>query len=204
VWPIKTSIFFLSFVAACALSLVCPIVGIVNYMMVIAGAAFAIILAPRACRKRVYASLIVGAIGAYSLTDTYFVDRMNSLLRPDEFASDSAIQGRLELWQAARDMFFENPLGVGVGRGGILLVDLPGVLQIAPMRRARQTNGESRGNPVADLRLPAFEGHLPRGRRLYGPIVYRVVLVDSGIPGLPAAFCHTGGRRFGTDPGLAG
>jgi O-antigen ligase len=41
---------------------------------------------------------------------------MNTVLRPERFASDSTIQGRLELWAAAGKMFSEHPLGVGVGR----------------------------------------------------------------------------------------
>ena len=33
-WPVKTCLFFFGFIGACALSVVYPIVGIVNYMMI--------------------------------------------------------------------------------------------------------------------------------------------------------------------------
>jgi O-antigen ligase len=81
-----------------------------------AGAVVAVMLAPKGWRKRIYALMIIAAIGAYHLTDGYFWERMQTVMRPADYGDDSAIQARLELWQAAWLMFKDHPLGVGVGQ----------------------------------------------------------------------------------------
>jgi O-antigen ligase len=86
------------------------------FVGLIAGAAVALILAPRGRRGRVYATLAVGACCAFSLTDSHFWDRMNTIVRHNHSSADSTVASRLELWTIATNMFVDHPLGVGVGR----------------------------------------------------------------------------------------
>lgn len=86
------------------------------FIAIIAGAVCAVLLAPRSRRTRVYGGLVVGLFGALWLTDGYFWERMDSVLKPTEYHQDATIQTRLELWHVAGEMFYDHPLGVGVGR----------------------------------------------------------------------------------------
>ena len=86
------------------------------FVGLLAGGVFALLLVPRGWRLKIYGSLICGCIGALSLTDAHFWERMDTILRPADYASDGAIQSRLELWTVAQEMFLDHPFGVGVGR----------------------------------------------------------------------------------------
>jgi len=81
-----------------------------------AGLVVAVLLAPKGWRRRIYGLMILAALGAYKLTDGYFWERMQTVLRPTEYGEDSTIQARLELWHAAWLMFKDYPMGVGVGQ----------------------------------------------------------------------------------------
>lgn len=80
------------------------------------GAAVAVLLAPRKRRMRVYSLLLVGAIGAGFLVDDRFWNRMSTMTDSKRYDNDTTIQSRLELWTVAASMFFDHPLGVGVGQ----------------------------------------------------------------------------------------
>lgn len=81
-----------------------------------AGAAAALLLAPQGWRKRIYLTLLLAGIGGFCLTDGHFWERMRTVVQPKEYANDSTIQARLELWRASLEMFLDHPLGVGVGQ----------------------------------------------------------------------------------------
>ncbi len=86
------------------------------FVGLLAGGAIALMMVPRGWRLKTYSAIIVGCIGAFSLADQHFWDRMTTIMRPDDYASDGAIQSRIELWTVAREMFLDHPFGVGVGR----------------------------------------------------------------------------------------
>ena len=86
------------------------------FVGLVVGGAVAAIMAPRRRRGRVYIALIVGAIGAYSLTDEHFWERMSTLARSTATEDDDTIRSRMELWIVARRMIIDHPLGVGVGK----------------------------------------------------------------------------------------
>jgi hypothetical protein len=58
----------------------------------------------------------LGLGGIWARTDDGFVHRLETLVRPQQFAVDQTIQSRIELWTVARSMFQDHPFGVGVGR----------------------------------------------------------------------------------------
>ncbi len=86
------------------------------FVGLLVGGCIALLMVPKGWRLKIYASLIVVCIGAMSLSDHHFWERMTTILHPADYASDGAIQSRIELWTVAREMFFEHPFGVGVGR----------------------------------------------------------------------------------------
>ena len=86
------------------------------FVGLIAGACVALILAPRTRRIRVYSLLVVGALGLGLLADNRFWNRMSTMTDARRFDRDTTIQSRLELWTIAASMFFDHPLGVGIGQ----------------------------------------------------------------------------------------
>ncbi|MCB9849903.1 MAG: O-antigen ligase family protein [Phycisphaerales bacterium] len=86
------------------------------FVGLIAAGIVGVLLAPRGVRLRIYGTLIVAGFGAYSLTDSYFWERMNTVLKPKDYGQDATIQTRVELWQTAWQMFSDHPMGVGVGQ----------------------------------------------------------------------------------------
>ncbi len=81
-----------------------------------AGLAVALIMAPRGRKGRIYVALSIGMIGAFSLTDGHFWNRMSTVAQPAEYSTDDTIESRFELWTVAGMMFADHPLGVGVGK----------------------------------------------------------------------------------------
>ena len=69
----------------------------------------------RVYRKQIVVGLVVGLVGALSLTDRAFWERM-STLESDKVEEDASAQSRLEAWKVALRMWGDYPLGVGVGR----------------------------------------------------------------------------------------
>ncbi|NOX59585.1 MAG: hypothetical protein GXP29_12125 [Planctomycetes bacterium] len=86
------------------------------FVGLLAGGIVALLMVPRGWRLKTYASLAVGCIGAVSLADQHFWNRMDTIVRPSEYSDDGAIQSRIELWTVAGEMFLDHPFGVGVGR----------------------------------------------------------------------------------------
>lgn len=86
------------------------------FVGLLAGGIIAMMMVPRGWRLKMYASIIFACIGAGSLADAHFWDRMKTILHPAEYATDGAIQSRIELWTVAQEMFLDHPFGVGVGR----------------------------------------------------------------------------------------
>jgi O-antigen ligase len=71
------------------------------------------ILAKGSFRVKVCFYLLIGAIGAYSLTNEYFWARAETIeLNPDEASAAS----RFDLWRAGLAMWADHPFGVGAGR----------------------------------------------------------------------------------------
>ena len=67
-------------------------------------------------RKKIVALIIVGIIGAVSLTDDRFWERMGTIGVEEEFGErDLSAQHRLDAWHGAWLMVQDYPLGVGVG-----------------------------------------------------------------------------------------
>jgi O-antigen ligase len=75
----------------------------------------AIVYAPKRHRRWVTIVLILGAIGGFILSDDWFWIRMGTILETGEERDQSAAI-RLIIWEAAWDLFKDNPLGVGVGQ----------------------------------------------------------------------------------------
>ncbi len=68
-------------------------------------------------RKKIIALIIVGIIGAVSLTDDMFWERMGTITVEEEFGErDMSAQNRLYVWHGAWQMAQDYPLGVGVGK----------------------------------------------------------------------------------------
>lgn len=80
-----------------------------------AGIVVAVLLAPRKRRYRIYAALSVGLLCAFALTDGYYWDRMGTLTDQEALNADAAAVSRAEINVAGVQMFFDHPLGVGVG-----------------------------------------------------------------------------------------
>jgi len=85
------------------------------FLGLLAGLIAALLLVPKVRRYRIYLLFAVGMIGAYSLTDQHFWDRMATLSDRRTLDRDMAAVSRKEIWQAAQEMFWHYPLGVGPG-----------------------------------------------------------------------------------------
>ncbi len=80
-----------------------------------AGTIAAVLLVPKVKRYRIYILLVLGGVAAYSLTDEHFLDRMATLTNRETLQKDAAAVSRKEIWQAAKEMLADYPLGVGPG-----------------------------------------------------------------------------------------
>jgi len=72
--------------------------------------------APRRFRRRITILLVLGAIGGFTLSDTWFWERMDTIVVSGEEARDESSAIRLQIWAAAWEMFKAKPFGVGVGQ----------------------------------------------------------------------------------------
>lgn len=79
------------------------------------GALSAVMVTPRVRRYRIYLLLIIGAAGAFSLTDDYFLDRMGTLTDKQALAEDPAAVTRTEIWWISLRILSDHPLGIGTG-----------------------------------------------------------------------------------------
>lgn len=70
---------------------------------------------PKRHRRWVVVVLILAAIGGIILSDTWFWDRMFTILNPPG-ERDRSAASRLMIWRAAWEMIQENPWGVGIGQ----------------------------------------------------------------------------------------
>jgi O-antigen ligase len=84
------------------------------FVALLVGAIAAILMAPRLRRPRVYAAILVAAIGSYSLTDQFFWDRM-ATLNAGEGEEDAAAALRRQIWATALVIIEDQPLGIGCG-----------------------------------------------------------------------------------------
>lgn len=81
-----------------------------------AGTIMAVLAAPKGWRISLYLAIAVAIAGGYRLTDQGFRDRVRTVMVPQDYKEDGAIQARLELWRNAWLMFKDYPMGVGVGQ----------------------------------------------------------------------------------------
>jgi O-antigen ligase len=86
------------------------------FVGLIAGTVVAMFMAPRRRRALIYGALLVGSFSAYSLTDNFYWERVNSTFEVENHKRDPTIQSRIELWGISLQMFTEHPFGVGVGQ----------------------------------------------------------------------------------------
>jgi putative inorganic carbon (HCO3(-)) transporter len=81
-----------------------------------AGALVALLTAPATKRFRIHLCLIIGAFGAYHLTDNHFWARMSTLKDREELIeNDMATRARVEIWKVSMQIIADYPTGVGVG-----------------------------------------------------------------------------------------
>jgi len=75
----------------------------------------AFLVAPKIKRYRIHAGLIIGLLGAYTLADDHFWQRMETLTDQQALDTDLATVSRKQIWVASMDIIADHPLGVGVG-----------------------------------------------------------------------------------------
>lgn len=87
------------------------------FLSILVGALVTLFQLPRlrSHRKKIFLLMLVGLIGAFSLTDQDFWERMGSITVEREDLDVSA-QSRIEAWKAALAMAKDYPLGVGAGK----------------------------------------------------------------------------------------
>ena len=67
-------------------------------------------------RKAIVIMIVLGLVGAVSLTDQAFWTRMSTLQAESLEWQDTSVRGRLLAWKGAWQMSLDHPLGVGVGQ----------------------------------------------------------------------------------------
>jgi O-antigen ligase len=85
-----------------------------GYLACLATAVVMMSLAPKGHRKRIMAMLVLGAMGALTLVDSAYVERMLTL-RAGEREKDESAMSRLRIWEGGVKMAVDHPLGVGPG-----------------------------------------------------------------------------------------
>ena len=91
-----------------------------SFMGLIVGAFAAAVFTKNISRKKIIVLLIIGAIGAFSLMDKGFLERME-LIQTDIETMDLSAKSRLDVWAASFRMVSDYPLGVGVGNTALLI-----------------------------------------------------------------------------------
>ncbi|MCH7839926.1 MAG: O-antigen ligase family protein [Planctomycetes bacterium] len=79
------------------------------------GALAAVFMAPRVRRYRIHLLLILGGIAAFSLTDSNFWARMETMTSKEKLDKDAATVTRREIWSVSWQIFTDHPLGIGPG-----------------------------------------------------------------------------------------
>jgi O-antigen ligase len=78
------------------------------------GLVAALTLAPKGGRKQVWPLVILGTLGALTLVNDAYIERMWTI-NADEEETDGSVQSRQEIWGGGLRMAMNNPLGVGPG-----------------------------------------------------------------------------------------
>ncbi len=91
-----------------------------SFLGLIIGVFAAVVFAKTISRKKIIALLIVGAIGAFSLMDKGFLERME-LIQTDIKTMDLSAKSRLDVWVASFQMASDYPFGVGIGNTARLI-----------------------------------------------------------------------------------
>ena len=79
------------------------------------GALAAVFMAPRVRRYRIHLLLILGGIAAFSLTESNFWARMETMTSREKLDKDAATVTRREIWRVSWRIFTDHPLGLGQG-----------------------------------------------------------------------------------------
>ena len=79
------------------------------------GAVAALLMAPRVWRHRIHLMLVTGAVLAFSLTDSHFWTRMNTMSSRESLEKDAAAVSRTEIWKVSLEILADYPLGIGPG-----------------------------------------------------------------------------------------
>ncbi len=85
------------------------------FVGLLCGLIAAVLMAPRTRRYRIYSLLAVGSVVAFSLTDSNFRERMNTLTTRETLDKDEAVVARVDIVRAATEMLSDHPMGVGLG-----------------------------------------------------------------------------------------
>jgi putative inorganic carbon (HCO3(-)) transporter len=85
-----------------------------GYLACLVTAITMVSLAPRGHRKRIMVLVVMGAIGALTLVDAAYIERMGTL-EAGERDKDESSMSRLRFWGAGLQMAIDRPLGVGPG-----------------------------------------------------------------------------------------
>ena len=86
------------------------------FLAIAIGGIVAVFRVPAELRKKLFFYFIVGAVGALSLANESFWERMDTIEVEEEEQRESSSQSRLEIWAASLEMLADYPLGVGIGR----------------------------------------------------------------------------------------
>ena len=93
------------------------------FVGLIAGAAAAVLMAPRAKRYRIHLLLVLGGVLAFALTDTHYWERMTTLTSKQRVTADEAIMTRWDIWKASGRILADHPMGVGLGNFAAVIGD---------------------------------------------------------------------------------
>ena len=85
------------------------------FVGLVLGVLAAVLAAPHARRWRIHGLILVGGVIAFSLTDTYFWTRMNTLTDEKALATDTAAVARSDIWITSIQIVRDSPLGIGPG-----------------------------------------------------------------------------------------
>lgn len=92
------------------------------YLAIIVGIISALVLAPKGGRRKIWPLVFIATLGALSLVDKAFLERMTTM-EAGKRDSDESANDRLMSWKAGLRMFQDHPLGVGVGNFGAHMND---------------------------------------------------------------------------------